>query len=136
MTYGLSAYTQVSNFLSASGLGLLIALLYYLIAFVRSAVSERKIAYIISDTVFSVLCGFMLFVFFQVHTYGEVRWELIFSAAASFFVFRYCFKTLFSSLFEKGVRAFSLFLKAFFSPLTVLSVAVKKIFKKRGKKEK
>lgn len=136
MTYGLSAYTQVSNFLSASGLGLLISLLYYLIAFIRSAASERKIAYIISDTVFSLLCAFMLFVFFQAHTYGEVRWELLFSATLSFFVFRYCFKTLFSSLFQRAVRVLSAFLKAFFSPVTVLFALVRKIFKKRGKKEK
>lgn len=136
MKYGLSSFTQISNFLSASGLGLILAVLYYFIAFIRSAVSERKTAYIISDTVFSLLSAFFLFVFFEVYTYGEIRAEVIFSAGVSFFVFRYCFRTLFSSLFRKGVHLFSLFLKAFFSPVTAICFLVKKFFKKWCKKPK
>ena len=136
MTYGLSAFSQISNFLSASGLGLILCLLYYALAFVRGAVSESKISYIIADTVFSVLSAFLLFLFFHIYTSGEIRAELIFSAALSFFVFRYCFRSLFSAVFQKAVRIFSLFLKAFFSPVTAVAFLFRKIFKKILKKEK
>lgn len=136
MKYGLTALTQVSNFLSAAGLGLLLCVLYYVIAFVRSSVSERKTAYFISDMLFSVLSAFGFFVFFQVYTYGEVRVELIMSAVFSFFVYRFFFRTLFSGVFRKGVTMFSAFLKAFFFPFTSLSYGIRKLIKKNNKKEK
>lgn len=136
MTYSLPALTQVSNFLSASGLGLILCLLYYAVALVRSAISERKIAYFISDTVFSVLTAFFLFVFFEVYTSGEVRPELLASAGLSFLVFRYCFTSLFSVLFHKLVHMLSLFFKAFFAPLTAVVFLFRKSFKKILKKEK
>ena len=136
MKYGLSAFTQVSNFLSASGLGLILCILYYSLAFIRSAISKKTLSYIISDTVFSVLTGFLIFVFFEVCTYGEIRIELLVSAAVSFFVFRYCFKELFSVPFRKGTHLLSLFFKAFFAPFTVLSFVFKKSLKNFIKKEK
>lgn len=127
MKYGITAATQISRFLSAFGLGMLLSLLYYAVVFIRSAISDKKGFIIFQDVFISVVTSFLFFVFFESYTYGEFRIDLVISAFMGFLVSSFCFKALFYELYKKGIKAFRLFLKAFFSPLVVLFLFVKKL---------
>lgn len=128
MIYGLPTALQLSRFFSALGLGMVLSVLYYTVVFIREAVGNKKIFIVVQDVVFSVLASFIFFVFFEVYTYGEVRADLIISAAIGFAVSSFCFKTLFSPVYKKCVMGFHSFLKALFSPVILCVSLLKKVY--------
>lgn len=87
MTYLITSYQQLSNFLSAVGLGFLTGIVYVFMFFFRSLFGNGKIAYIIQDVMFCLISAFLSFCFFLVYTEGELRPELIFAIAVGFFIF-------------------------------------------------
>lgn len=128
MNYGLTASAQLSNFLSAVGFGFLIAVLYYTVVFIREVLTQKKAAIIAQDIIFFVLTSFLCFVFMQVYTNGEVRIDLIIAQVFGFFVFCICAKRLFGTAWKRAVSAGQKFVKAFFSPIVVFFLFIKKIY--------
>ncbi len=117
MKYMITSAEQVSNFLSALGLGLIIAVLYCVIEFIRKTISRKKSAIIIQDISFSLLCGLLLFVFMQIYTDGEVRLDLIISASIGFFVFYLSIGKRLNIALEKLSLKISTVLRFLFYPI-------------------
>ncbi|MBQ8028866.1 MAG: spore cortex biosynthesis protein YabQ [Clostridia bacterium] len=84
MTYVVSSFEQISNFLSAVGLGFLVGVLYVAVSFFRSFFGNGKVAYFVSDFLFCLISAFLSFCFFLVYSRGEIRPELFFAQAVGF----------------------------------------------------
>ena len=132
MIYSLSSSGQINNFFSALGLGFLLAVLYFVILFIRSVISTNKISFLIQDIMFSISATFLTFCFLQVYSYGEVRADLILAEWSGFGMSVYWFSSLVGSAFKKSVSVTKSFYKAFFAPLRLLFVPVRIVFKKAG----
>lgn len=84
MIYSVSSSVQISNFLSAIGLGFILGIIYYIIEFVRKTISIKRTAVILQDILFSLVTSLLEFVFMQIYTDGEVRLDLILASAVGF----------------------------------------------------
>lgn len=89
MTYAVSSYRQLSNVISAFGLGFLTAVVYQLIVFFRECISRAKAAVFIQDILFSVSASLMCFVFLQIYADGSLRLDLIAAQLSGFAVFSF-----------------------------------------------
>ena len=84
MIYSVSSSVQISNFLSAIGLGFILGIIYFIIEFVRKTISIKRSAALLQDILFSLVTSLLEFVFMQIYTDGEVRLDLILASAAGF----------------------------------------------------
>lgn len=87
MIYTVSSSVQISNFLSAIGLGFTLGIIYFLIEFVRKTISIKIFAVVVQDILFSLTVSLLEFVFMQIYTDGEVRLDLILASAVGFTIF-------------------------------------------------
>ncbi len=86
MIYSVSTSVQISNFLSALGLGFILGIIYFIIEFIRKTISKKRCAVVAQDIIFSLAVSFLEFVFMQIYTDGEVRSDLILASAFGFTV--------------------------------------------------
>lgn len=68
---------QMRLFFQSVGFGFLLGIIYDIFRFVRILVPDKKSLVIIMDTVYFVLCGFLIFCFALVADNGEIRAYLL-----------------------------------------------------------
>lgn len=129
MTYGLSSFRQLSNFLSAVGFGFLIGLIYILFQFFRQVISNGKIAYFVCDILFSVSYTLLCFAFIFSYNEGEIRLDLLFAMIIGFFAFYFTIGKYLQKLLSLVSNACSSVLEKAFLPFKKLTVMIGKALK-------
>lgn len=132
MNYGLSSFRQLSNFLSSVGFGFFIGLVYVLFQFVRSLISDGKIAFLVCDILFSVTYTLLCFIFMLAYTDGEMRVELLIAMAIGFFVFFFSLGKYLQKLLSLVSGAFSCVCEILFLPSKKIAKLLRKTLKKSG----
>lgn len=127
MTYSVTSSAQISNFLSALGLGFVLGVLFYLIEFVRKIISNKKTAIIIQDITFFIAVSFLCFCFMQVYTDGEVRFDLILSSVCGFAVLSLSVGKYIRCFFEKLSSKLKGIVNLILSPLRFIKKLIDKI---------
>lgn len=130
MIYSVSSSIQISNFLSAIGLGFTLGIIYFFIEFIRKTISIKRVAVVLQDIMFSLITSLLEFVFMQIYTNGEVRLDLIIASAFGFTIFclsvgKYIRRAL--SRLSFGLNLIILFLT---KPFRVIKKLVVNLFKK------
>ena len=134
MTYLFSSGAQIRIFLSAVGFGFFLGAVYDGFRILRLLFQKTDRAYRVSDLLFCVTAGFLVFLFVLTTLNGQIRGYVLLGILFGFLLYAYTFGSFFAGRLERAARAIRRFFSAVYRKI---SAPILRFLKKcRGKLQK
>lgn len=115
--YGLSLATQTKSFLLSLGLGFIMGLVYDAFRIIRLSVSDKKIAIIITDILFSIIFCLCFFIFLITVNEGQFRFYLLLGTGIGFAIYYFSVGAIIFSFIRMLTDFIKKWTKRFFAVL-------------------
>ena len=114
MTYIFSSGAQIRIFLYAIGFGFFLGMVYDVFRILRLLVQKSDRAYRVSDLLFSLTAGFLVFLFALTVLNGQFRGYVLCGILLGFLLYAYTFGTFFSVRMARAAAGLRRFFSALF----------------------
>lgn len=118
MTYLFSSGAQIRIFLSAVGFGFFLGAVYDGFRILRLLFQKTDRAYRVSDLLFSVTAGFLVFLFALTTLNGQIRGYVLLGILFGFLLYAYTFGSFFAGRLERAARAIRRFFSAVYRKIS------------------
>jgi len=130
MTYTEPLFNQISRFVTSVGFGFIICILYFVLFFIRKAISDKKCAVIIQDIIFGVTATVMSFFYMVIYNNGEVRFNLLIGEITGAVVLYFTVGKYIIIFLEKTAAVIRKIVESILLPLNLYFIAFRTFCKK------
>ncbi|MGN0570692.1 MAG: spore cortex biosynthesis protein YabQ [Candidatus Fimenecus sp.] len=118
MTYLFSSEAQIRIFLYAIGFGFFLGAVYDLFRMFRLLFQKTDRAYRVSDLLFALTAGLLVFLFVLTTLNGQIRGYVLCGILFGFLLYAYTFGTFFAGRMEHAASAIRRFLSAIYRKIS------------------
>lgn len=118
MTYLFSTGAQIRIFLSAVGFGFFLGAVYDLFRVLRLLFQKSDRAYRVSDLLFALTAGFLVFLFVLTTLNGKIRGYVLLGILLGFLLYSYTFGTFFAGRLERAAQGLRRFCSALYRKIS------------------